>query len=236
MRLHHSKTSTVVEEPPRLCGRVGQREPRNTGATWLNLSLTLWSEPHVSPSELLWTLTLHDAAEGQLWASDTCSVYLLSKETYSESDYILPPWLPPAESRSSSSLNCCVTSSPCLAPIPTPASLPQPQGLWDPLSPTNFWTELLFTQQVSLYAFEVCENDSQTGMSGGHLSVPPYFINSFWKIQFALLPPVLWGKQLLTEFNDKIMEFYYSHGQGELQSPLSTFASFSQMCTRLTPP
>ena len=80
---------------------------------------------------------------------------------------------PPSPGHHHLCFNCCVTSSHCLAPIPTPASLPQPQGLWDPLSPTNFWIELLFTQQASLYAFVLCENDSQRGMSGGHFDSLP---------------------------------------------------------------
>lgn len=103
------------------------------------------------------------------------STYCQKKHIQNQTTSYHLDYHPPSPGHHHLCLNCCVTSSPRLAPIPTPASLPQPQGLWDPLSPTNFWTELLFTQLASLYAFEVCENDSQTGMSGGHLSVSPLF-------------------------------------------------------------
>ena len=54
----------------------------------------------------------------------------------------------------------------------------------------------------------------------------PCLANSFLKIQFALLSPVLQGKYLPTEYNYKIMEFYYSHGQGKLPVATLNFCIF----------
>lgn len=138
---------------------------------------------------------------------------------------------PPSPGHHHLCFNCCVTSSHCLAPIPTPASLLQPQGLWDPLSPTNFWIELLFTQQASLYAFVLCENDSQTGMSGGHLPASALFSQLLFKN--CLLFCHLNSKEniFLQSTIIKSWSFITHTGRESYQSPLSAFASFSQIFT-----
>lgn len=86
---------------------------------------------------------------------------------------------------------------------------------------------------MSLYTSEMCENDSQTGMSGRHLSVSPLFNQLiFFNSTCSSIPCTLRGipYSKVQCGGSRIMGVKHSRGQGEL--PVTTL-HFLQVSSRV---